>query len=109
MYSSVARGRRQGPTIAPSSGRGISTGQGEVLECPHFHKRHSCICRWLTGGCFRCGSTDHLLVNCPREYGEFRNPQGSGWGGSNAPPMTRDRGGGQGVLRKQRERGGIVS
>ena len=38
VYSSATRGRRQGPTVAPSSNRGTSTGQGEILECPHCHK-----------------------------------------------------------------------
>ena len=109
MYSSAARGRRQGPTVAPSSGRGTSTEQDEIPECPHCHKRHSGICIWLTRRCFRCGITDHLLANCPREYGGFRNLQGSGWGGSNAPPTTCDRGGGRGVLRQQRGRGSTIS
>ena len=109
MYSYDATERRQGPTIAPSSNIGTSTKQGEILECPHYLKRHSGICRWLIGGCFRCGSTNHLLENCPRESGEFRNPQGHGRGGSNAPPMTHDRGGGRGVLRQQGRRGSIVS
>ena len=76
VYSSIARRRRQGLTVAPSSGKGTSTGQGEIPECPHCHKRHSGICKWLTGGCFRCGSTNHLKENCPREFGELRNPQG---------------------------------
>ena len=49
MYSSAARGRRQVPIVAPSFGRGISTGQGEILECPHCHKQHSGICMWLIG------------------------------------------------------------
>ena len=97
VYSSTTKGRRQGPTIAPSSSRGTSTGQGEIPECPHCHKRHSSICRWLTGGCFRCGSTNYLLENYLRDSGEFRNPQGSDRGGSNAPPTTRDRGGGRSV------------
>ena len=109
MYSSTDRGSRQGPTVAPSSSRSTSIGQGEILKCPHCHKQHSGIYRWLTGGCFRCRSTNHLLENCPRESREFRNPQGSGQGGSNAPPMTHDQGGGQGVLRQQRGRGGTVS
>ena len=64
VYSSTAKGRRQGPTVTPSSGRGTSTGQGEIPECLHCHKRHSGISRWLKGGCFRCGSTDHHLANC---------------------------------------------
>ena len=68
VYSSIARGRRQRPIVAPSSGRGTATGQGEILECPHFHKRHSGICRWLTRGCFSCGSTYYILANCPREF-----------------------------------------
>ena len=67
MYSSAARGRRRGLTIAPSSDRGTSIGQGEIPKCPHFHKRHSGIFIWLTRGCFRCGSIGHLLENCPRE------------------------------------------
>ena len=89
-YSSAARTRRQEPTIAPSSNRGTSTEQGEISECPHFHKWHSGICRWLTRGCFRCGSINRLLANCSRESREFRNPQGSGRGRSNAPPTTSD-------------------
>ena len=28
-------GRRQGSTVVSSTGRGISVGQEEVLECPH--------------------------------------------------------------------------
>ena len=96
VYSSTTRGRRQGPTIALSSDRGTLTRQGEISECPNCHKQH---CRWLTGGIFRFGTIDHLLENCPREPGEFRNPQGSGPGGSNAPSTTRNRGDGRGVLR----------
>ena len=38
VYSSAIRGRRQGPNVALSSGRGASTGQGETLECPHYHR-----------------------------------------------------------------------
>ena len=37
MYSSATRGRRQGPNVAPSSGRGASAGQGETLKCRHCH------------------------------------------------------------------------
>ena len=102
LHNSSTRGRRQGPTITSSTDRGISTGQGEILECPHCHKRHSSNHIWLTIGCFRCGNTDHLLANCPREPGAHRNPLGSGRGGLNAPPMTRDRGSGRGGSRQHR-------
>ena len=46
VYSSAATGRRQGHTVAPSSSKGTSIEQGEILECPYCHKRHSGICRW---------------------------------------------------------------
>ena len=38
VYSSAARGRRQGPTVAHSFSRGTSIRQGEISECPHYHK-----------------------------------------------------------------------
>ena len=47
VYSSAAKGRRQGIIVEPSFGRGTSTGQGEILECPYCHKRSLGICRWL--------------------------------------------------------------
>ena len=58
--SSSTRCRRQGSNVAPSTSRGASVGQGEIPEFPHCHRRHLCVCRLLTGGCFRCGSIDHL-------------------------------------------------
>ena len=76
--------------MVPSSGRGASIGQGEVLECPHCQRRHIGEYRLLTGGCFRCGNTKHLIANCPRESGDNRSLQGSGRGRSIAPPLTRD-------------------
>ena len=91
----ATRGRRQGPTMTQSSGRGISTGQEEKPVCPHCHNYHSSICRRVTGGCFRCGSTEHVIANCPRGLGSSRNPQGSGRGGSNVPPQTQSRGRGR--------------
>ena len=51
VHGSATRGRRQGPTMTQGSGRGISTGQDERLECPHCHKIHYGTCRRITGGC----------------------------------------------------------
>ena len=65
VHDLATRGRRHGPTMTQDSGRGISTGQDERLECLHCHKNHFGTCRRVTGGCFRCGSTDHLITNCP--------------------------------------------
>ena len=86
VQGSATRGMRQGPTMTQSSNRGTSTGQEEKHVCPHCHKYHSGICRRVTGGCFQCWSTDHVIANCPRGSGSSRNPQGSGRGGSNVPP-----------------------
>ena len=44
VQGSVIRGRRQGPIMTQSSGRGTSTGQEEKYVCPHCHKYHSGIC-----------------------------------------------------------------
>ena len=81
--------------MTQSSGLGISTGQEEQHVYPHCHNYHSGICRRVTGGCFRCGSIDHVIGNCPRGSGSSRNPQGSGRGGSNVPPQTLSRGRGR--------------
>ena len=45
VQGSATRGRRQGSTVVPSSGRGVSIGQGEVPECPHCHRQHLGVCR----------------------------------------------------------------
>ena len=79
--------------VTPSYGIGMSSGQGNNLKCPHCHRRHSGVCRVWTGGCFRCGSIDHFLANCPRESRVNINPQGSGRGRSVATPLTWGRGG----------------
>ena len=96
IYRSTTKGRRQGPSIAPSTGRGASVGPGETLECPRCHRRHLGVCRLLTRGCFRCGRTEHFMENCPKESGDNRNPHSNSRGRSAAPPLTRDRGRGQG-------------
>ena len=98
IQGSATRGRRQGPIMTQSSSRGISIGQEEKHVCPHYHKNHYGLCRRVTGGCFRCGNTEHVIANCPRGLGCSRNPQGSGRGGSNAPPQTQSRGRGQSGL-----------
>ena len=88
-------GRRQGSNVAPSFGRCASVGQGEIPECPHCHRRHLGVCRLLIGGCFWCGSTDHLIAQCPRELGDNRSLQESGRGKLATLPLKRDRGRGR--------------
>ena len=103
----ATRGRRQGPTMTQGSSRGTSTGQEGRLEYSHGHKHHLGICRRLTKGCFRCGSTDHMIANCPQGKGISINPQGSSLRGSNVPPSRRDKG--RGRCSSGQQRRSIVS
>ena len=91
-YSSATRGRRQRSNVARSTGRSASVRQGEIPECPHCHRSHLGVCRIVIGGCFRCGSLEHLIAQCPRETGDNRSQQGSGRGRSATPLSTHDRG-----------------
>ena len=95
VQGSATRGRRQGGTAVSSASRGASVGQGEIPECTHCYRRHSGVSKLLTEGCFRCGSLDHLIAQCPRESGDNRSQQESGKGRSAAPLSTRDRGRGR--------------
>ena len=108
-YSSSMRGRRQRSNVARSTGRGASVRQGEIPECPHCHRRHLGVCRVVTGGCFRCGSLEHVIAQCPQETRDNRSQQGSGRGRSAAPLSTRDLGRGRSGPSQHRGRGGIVS
>ncbi len=51
---------QSGVSVANSPGTAIR-GSVPVLECTHCGRRHRGECRLLTGGCFRCGATDHYL------------------------------------------------
>ena len=94
-YSSATSGRRQRSNVARSTDRGASVKQGEIPEYPHCHRRHLGVCRIATEGCFRCGSLEHLIAQCPEELGDNRSQQGSGRGRSTAPLSTRNRGRGR--------------
>ena len=95
--------------MVSSTGKGMSTRQEEVPKCPHCHRPHLGVYGLLTGGCFRCGSTDHFIANCPKESGDSRSMQGSGRGRSVALSSTRDQGRGRGGPFQHRGRGSIVS
>ena len=77
VQGSTTRGKRQGSTMTRGFDRGISIGQDERPKCLHCHKNHYGICRRVTRGCFRCGSTNHMIANCSQGVGISRNPQGS--------------------------------
>ena len=67
------------------------------------------VFRLLIGGCFRCGSSDHLIARCPGESGDNRSLQVSGRGKSITLPSIRDRGRGRSGLIQHRGRGGTIS
>ncbi|XP_021631856.2 uncharacterized protein LOC110629250 [Manihot esculenta] len=72
--SFAGRFGQQTSTIVASSRGG---GKGQYPVCEHCGRRHLGLCRKLTGACFRCGSTEHLMRDCPR--GQV----------SSAPPVER--------------------
>ena len=78
--------------MTQGSSRGTLTRQEERPACPHCYGNHYGLCRRVTGGCFRYGSTDHVIANCPRGSGSSRNPQGSGRGGLKVPRQTQSKG-----------------
>ena len=66
------------------------------------------MCRLLKIGCFRCGSTDHLMAQCLKESRDNRSLQESDRGKSVTLPSMRDRGMGRGGPIQHRGRGGII-
>ncbi|XP_052882767.1 uncharacterized protein LOC128291610 [Gossypium arboreum] len=65
-FSSDRGGRSRGKqmTVTTSSVRGSSRGV-EIPDCEHCGKKHRGECWKVTRGCFRCGSTDHFIRDCP--------------------------------------------
>ncbi|XXG47242.1 hypothetical protein AAC387_Pa02g1918 [Persea americana] len=47
--------------------------QGQCEHCGKYHNSNEC--RKVTGACFKCGSFDHLLRNCPRLNEQANRPQ----------------------------------
>ncbi|XP_016667470.2 uncharacterized protein [Gossypium hirsutum] len=65
-FSSDKGGRSRGNqmTVTTSSVRGPSRGV-EIPDCEHCGKKHRGECWKVTRGCFRYGSTDHFIRDCP--------------------------------------------
>ncbi|KAK1414363.1 hypothetical protein QVD17_16561 [Tagetes erecta] len=51
-----------------------------IPPCNTCGKRHSGICRRVSGACFKCGQTGHLMKNCPKPDTKTTT------GGNVAPP-----------------------
>jgi hypothetical protein len=49
----------------------------EGKQCEHCGKPHETIkCRWVTGGCFKCGKVGHKVSNCPYLSESFTHGKG---------------------------------
>ena len=62
------------------SSKGTSTRQDERPKCLYYHKNIMVLADEKMGVFFICGSTDHLIANCPQGFRSSRNPQGSSRG-----------------------------
>ncbi|KAK8987271.1 hypothetical protein V6N11_027027 [Hibiscus sabdariffa] len=56
------------PTVqqTPAVSRGDSSGFTPLPPCEHCGNKHGGECRKKTGACFRCGSSEHFLRDCPQ-------------------------------------------
>ncbi|XP_040951282.1 uncharacterized protein [Gossypium hirsutum] len=59
------RSRGKQTMISTGSVRGPSR-EIDIPDCQHCGKKHRGECWKLTRGCFRCGSTDHFIRDCPK-------------------------------------------
>ncbi|KAG8478880.1 hypothetical protein CXB51_028735 [Gossypium anomalum] len=55
--------RRNQKSSSPTSVRSVD---GQKPKCKSYNKFHSKECRLKSGACFRCGSLDHFLKDCPK-------------------------------------------
>ncbi|XP_040973980.1 uncharacterized protein [Gossypium hirsutum] len=69
--SEVARSteKRPGMTTVSTGSIRSPVQNTEIPICEHCGNRHKEECRKLTGGCFRCGATNHFIKDCPKISG----------------------------------------
>ncbi|KAK8564234.1 hypothetical protein V6N12_036363 [Hibiscus sabdariffa] len=53
------------------------SGSAEFPLCTYCNRVHRGECRLRSGGCFRCGSTDHRLRECPQPFRSSTGPSRS--------------------------------
>ncbi|KAJ8748563.1 hypothetical protein K2173_003464 [Erythroxylum novogranatense] len=97
---SAIQGRQQNFPASTASSRGSSGGRGSgAPERPHCFIHHWGVCWRVTGACFRCGSTEHMIANCPLRQSGISQVSGEV---SHASAGTRGRGRGRGGYNQSR-------
>ncbi|KAJ8768723.1 hypothetical protein K2173_023627 [Erythroxylum novogranatense] len=97
---SVMRGRQQNFPTSTASSRGSSGGRGSgAPKCPQCSIHHWGVCWRVTGACFRCGSTEHMIANCPLRQSGIAQASGEV---SHASVGNRGRGRGRGGYNQSR-------
>ncbi|KAJ8762493.1 hypothetical protein K2173_007932 [Erythroxylum novogranatense] len=93
-------GRQQNFLTSTASSRGSSGGRGSgAPECPHCSIHHWGVCWRVTGACFRCDSTEHMIANCPLRQSGIAQASGEV---SHASVGNRGRGRGRGGYNQSR-------
>ncbi|XP_040944273.1 uncharacterized protein [Gossypium hirsutum] len=68
-YSSRDSGtRRSSPKPQATSVASVGSVRDVWPECKHCKKPHYGECQLKNGACFRCGSLDHYLKDCPKKF-----------------------------------------
>ncbi|KAA3465766.1 ATP-dependent zinc metalloprotease FtsH [Gossypium australe] len=98
--NSQKRPRSDGPARAPTPAAG-----NQNRLCNWCGKAHSGECRRRTGGCFKCGSTEHMIKDCPQKDQVQPAGRGSDQAGRGGQLVPRGRGLGRGGNGAGRGRG----
>ncbi|XP_028098905.1 uncharacterized protein LOC114298516 [Camellia sinensis] len=95
------RGKRQntqvskGPTPPPNKKLNSGTSststptRDSALVCSDCGKKHRGTCYWVTGACFRCGKTGHLVKDCPQRNQQNGNRATTSSVGFTPAPNTK--------------------
>ncbi|KAA3480856.1 DNA/RNA polymerases superfamily protein [Gossypium australe] len=77
-HSNKDRVRSQMSSKAPTNSiASVGNVRSQKLECKHCAKKHPGSCRMNDQACFRCGSLDHFIRDCPKsvEQETAQNPR----------------------------------
>ncbi|KAL7194127.1 hypothetical protein ACSBR1_034527 [Camellia fascicularis] len=67
----------------------IPSPQNSAPVCPECGWKHRGICHRLSGACFRCGKTGHLIKDCPQKNQQTSNKAATSSAGSTPAPNAK--------------------